>query len=51
MMEQVFGALAKLEQEASHTAKAVSLLEQLKRISPYPKAIQERIDDVQRVGK
>jgi tetratricopeptide (TPR) repeat protein len=44
--EQLLGALAKLEEQSKNPAKAVTLLERLKTLSPNPEAIQKLIDDL-----
>ena len=44
--EQLLAALAKLEQKANHSNKALSLLERLKVISPNPEAIEQWINDI-----
>ena len=44
--EQILAALAKLEQEANNTQRAVALLERLKAVSPNPEAIQRWMDEL-----
>lgn len=49
--EQILAALAKLEEQANNTQRAVALLERLKALSPSPEAIQKWIDDLEQRSK
>ena len=44
--EQILGALAKLEEQATNQGRAIALLERLKTLSPVPDEIQKRIDEI-----
>ena len=46
--EQILAALAKLEQDTNHPARAIALLERLKTLSPNSEAIEKWISELRR---
>jgi len=51
VLEQITVNLARLEEEQGNFARAIDYLEQAKKVSPAPEALQERIEEIKKKHK